>query len=55
VYIALTQTDPEAPEITFPFRCCQLVFKKQIYVDLLELEESFETSTRGMGGYGSTG
>jgi|694.fasta_scaffold93804_2 dUTP pyrophosphatase len=57
IYVALTRTDPDAPEIVFPFRCCQLIFRKQIYVDLIESKELEElgTSTRGTGGYGSTG
>lgn len=54
LYIALTKVSPEVPEITFPFRCGQLIFKRQVYVDLIEAE-STESSTRGEGGYGSTG
>jgi deoxyuridine 5'-triphosphate nucleotidohydrolase len=57
LYIALTKVSPEVPEISFPFRCGQLIFKRQVYVDLVEAEstESMESSTRGEGGYGSTG
>ena len=54
LYIALTKVSPEVPEITFPFRCGQLIFKRQVYIDLVEAE-STESSTRGEGGYGSTG
>lgn len=54
LYIALTKVSPEVPEISFPFRCGQLIFKRQVYVDLVEAE-STESSTRGEGGYGSTG
>jgi dUTP pyrophosphatase len=55
LYVALTRTDPEAPEITFPFRCCQLIFRKQVYVDLVETVEELKESVRKDGGYGSTG
>lgn len=54
LYIALTKVSPEVLDIVFPFRCCQLIFKKQVYVNLVESVES-EESTRGEGGYGSTG
>lgn len=54
IYVALTRTDPEAPDLSFPFRCCQLVFRKQVYVDLVESEKIGE-SVRNDGGYGSTG
>lgn len=55
IYIALTKTDPEAKPIEFPFRCCQLVFKKQEFIELKESRIFIETeSTRGGGGFGST-
>jgi deoxyuridine 5'-triphosphate nucleotidohydrolase len=54
LYIALTKVSPEVGEISFPFRCGQLIFKQQVFVDLVETFET-EESTRGQGGYGSTG
>lgn len=53
LYIALTKVSPEVDEISFPFRCGQLIFKRQVYVNLKEAEMTSE-STRGEGGYGST-
>ena len=55
ILIALTKTDDDAPEITLPFRCCQLVFKHQVFVDMLEVDVRFETTHRSGGGFGSTG
>jgi deoxyuridine 5'-triphosphate nucleotidohydrolase len=54
LYIALTKISPEVGELSFPFRCCQLIFKQQVFVNLVETFET-EESTRGQGGYGSTG
>lgn len=53
LYIALTKVSPEVGEISFPFRCGQLIFKRQVYVSLLEAKMTSK-STRGDGGYGST-
>jgi deoxyuridine 5'-triphosphate nucleotidohydrolase len=55
LYIALTKVSPEVPDITFPFRCGQLIFKRQVFINLVETKEDLESSTRGDGGYGSTG
>lgn len=51
--ICLTKIDPQAPEIVFPFKCCQLIFEKQIYMGMEEVESVDET-TRSTGGFGST-
>jgi deoxyuridine 5'-triphosphate nucleotidohydrolase len=55
LYIALTKVSSEVPELSFPFRCGQLIFKRQVFVNLVETKEELESSTRGDGGYGSTG
>lgn len=53
--IALTKVASEAAEIEFPFKCCQLIFKKQVYVAMKEVSnDSFETTKRNEGGFGST-
>lgn len=52
--IALTKVDDTAPEISFPFRCCQLIMKKQIFAIMLEVDDVSE-SKRGEGGFGSSG
>ena len=52
--IALTKVDETAEDISFPFRCCQLIMKKQIFPIMVEVEEVTE-SKRGEGGFGSSG
>jgi deoxyuridine 5'-triphosphate nucleotidohydrolase len=55
IFIALVKIDPEAPDISLPFRCCQLIFRQQVHVDMLEVSENFGETLRGDGGFGSTG
>lgn len=53
--IALTKIADDAIEIEYPFRCCQLIFKKQIYVNLEEIVDgNLEETKRNEGGFGST-
>lgn len=52
--IALIKIDDEASEISFPFRCCQLIMKKQIYPQMVEVSD-ISDSKRGEGGFGSSG
>lgn len=53
--IALTKVDEDAPPIELPFRCCQLIFKKQYHAKFEEVTiEDLSESNRGSGGFGST-
>ena len=53
--ICLVKVNPDAPEIIFPFKCCQLIFEKQIPFTMEEvLAEEIGTTTRNVGGFGST-
>jgi dUTP pyrophosphatase len=59
IYVALTKVDPNAPDMQLPWRCCQLVFRHQVHVDIDEAEAATEATTqctkgRGDGGFGST-
>tara|TARA_B110000858_G_scaffold128142_1_gene145745 strand:- start:5736 stop:6755 length:1020 start_codon:yes stop_codon:yes gene_type:complete len=54
LYIALTKIDDEMPELTMPFKCCQLLIKKQIYANITEIYEELSDSNRNDGGFGST-
>lgn len=51
--VALTKINQDAPDITFPFRCCQLIMRKQIFQELEEVSD-IETSKRSDGGFGSS-
>ena len=53
--IALTKIADDAIEIEYPFRCCQLIIKKQDYVNLEEVESGLSETKRNEGGFGSTG
>jgi deoxyuridine 5'-triphosphate nucleotidohydrolase len=55
ILIALTKIDPDAPNLVLPFRCCQLIFRQQIHVNMIEVAAPFEKTVRGDGGFGSTG
>lgn len=54
IFIALTKIDLSSPNLTLPFRCCQMIFRKQIFVDIEELTGSLDNTTRGEGGFGSS-
>lgn len=54
LYVALRRVNPNAPEIEFPYRCAQLIIRKQYDVELLEVSQ-FKSTDRGDGGFGSTG
>lgn len=59
--VALTRVVSDAPPIQelLPFRCCQLIFRRQLFVELDETNtnafEPQQTSSRGAGGFGSSG
>jgi len=55
LYIALTKIEEDAPDIKLPFRCAQLIFKKQLIINIQEITcPPSEGTTRGSGGFGST-
>lgn len=55
LYVALAKIDESVEEIKFPFRCCQLIFRKQYHMRLKETGDDLEATARGEGGFGSTG
>lgn len=53
--ICLVKVNPDAPEIVFPFKCCQLIFEKQLHFTMEEQEVGMlESTARDIGGFGST-
>jgi deoxyuridine 5'-triphosphate nucleotidohydrolase len=53
--VALTKIDKDMPDITLPFRCCQLLFKPQISLELISPDNNnIFNSSRGSGGFGSS-
>ncbi len=55
IMIALTKIDDDSPDICLPFRCCQLIFRHQVFVDMIEVDADFEATDRAENGFGSTG
>jgi dUTP pyrophosphatase len=58
LYIALTKINENSPDLlgdlTMPWRCCQMIVRKQVYSRLVAVKE-VEKSRRGAGAFGSTG
>jgi len=55
IMIALTKIDDESPDVSLPFRCCQLIFRHQVFVDIQQVASDFEATDRADKGFGSTG
>jgi deoxyuridine 5'-triphosphate nucleotidohydrolase len=64
LYIALTKindadAEAECAELQLPWKCCQMIVKKQVYSKLIVCEGGgnygIEMSARGTGAFGSTG
>ena len=54
LFIALIKIDDSAPDIEFPYKCCQLIMRKQVYPEMQEVSD-VDVSKRGEGGFGSSG
>lgn len=58
ILVALARISPDATPIKLPFRCCQIIFRQQVHVELREDCASHgnmvSSTTRGGGGFGST-
>jgi len=54
ILIALTRTNGIIEEIKLPFKCCQMILKKQEYVILEEIKGELSETDRADGGFGST-
>jgi dUTP pyrophosphatase len=54
ILVALSKIDEESNDIQLPFKCCQLIFRKQIHTNMIEVIDNFEETNRNTGGYGST-
>jgi deoxyuridine 5'-triphosphate nucleotidohydrolase len=54
LYVALTKINSETVEPELPWRCCQIILKKQIYGKIVESKQDFNETNRDVGGFGST-
>jgi deoxyuridine 5'-triphosphate nucleotidohydrolase len=55
ILVALVKVCDDAPEIKLPFRCCQLVFRRQVHVEVRAVNDAQDDTVRGDGGFGSSG
>lgn len=55
LYVALSKIDKESLDIELPFKCCQLIIKKQSFVNLYVDNDNITETNRNSGGFGSTG
>ncbi len=54
LFVALSKIDEESDDLTLPFKCCQMILKKQIYPEFVEIENFENITKRNEGGFGST-
>jgi deoxyuridine 5'-triphosphate nucleotidohydrolase len=52
--IALTKIADDAIDIEFPFKCCQLIIRKQLHINMIEVKNIDMNTKRNEGGFGST-
>ncbi len=53
--VTLTKVVDDVPDIQLPFKCCQLEFRPQVYLDLIYDDKiNEEVTSRGSGGFGSS-
>lgn len=56
LYIALTKVSPTSPAMQYPFKCCQLILRKQYFMNpVWNCDDSIDETNRSCGGFGSTG
>ena len=53
--VAVTRSDPNAPDLELPFRGFQLVVRKQHHMSIEVIEQDDVVTARASGGFGSTG
>ena len=53
--VAVTRSDPNAPDLELPFRGFQLVVRKQHHMSIEVIEQDDVVTARAAGGFGSTG
>ena len=54
IYVALTKVVEEANDIELPFKCCQMIIRKQVYARITESLTELDNTERNAGGFGST-
>jgi dUTP pyrophosphatase len=55
LYVALAKISNDAQDINFPFKCCQLILRRQYFMNIVVQTDEFSETHRNDGGFGSTG
>jgi dUTP pyrophosphatase len=54
LYVALRKVNKDCEDLALPWKCCQIIVKKQVYSRLKLTTEAGAKTNRGDGGFGST-
>jgi deoxyuridine 5'-triphosphate nucleotidohydrolase len=54
LYVALRKVNKDCEDLVLPWKCCQIIVKKQVYAKLKLTTEAGAKTNRGDGGFGST-
>ncbi len=55
LYVALAKIDKESPDIILPFKCCQLILRRQYFMNIIPQYDKLVETHRSGGCFGSTG
>lgn len=54
LYVALRKVNKECDDLVLPWKCCQIIVKKQVYAKLKLTQDTLTNTNRASGGFGST-
>jgi dUTP pyrophosphatase len=54
LYVALAKISSDASDISFPFKCCQLILRRQHFMNIVVQTDELSETHRNDGGFGST-
>ena len=55
LFVALRKINKDCVDLELPWKCCQLIVRKQVYANMELSSNDFNITNRGDGGFGSTG
>jgi deoxyuridine 5'-triphosphate nucleotidohydrolase len=61
LYVALRKINKDCEDLVLPYKCCQIIMKKQVYPKIIIIDDTnnavinMQNTSRGEGGFGSTG
>jgi deoxyuridine 5'-triphosphate nucleotidohydrolase len=54
LYVALRKVNKDCENLVLPWKCCQIIVKKQVYAKLKLTQDTLSNTNRASGGFGST-